>query len=79
MRNITLSPHGQQQLHAHLDCAVPGVCMAEFYPRQFDENIEKCFLEPVRFDPSDGTISPPDTPGAGMDLDREFLKQFRVG
>ena len=53
--------------------------MAEFYPRQFDENIEKCFLEPVRFDPSDGTISPPDTPGAGMDLDREFLKQFRVG
>ena len=77
--NITLSPHGQQQLHAHLDCAVPGVCMAEFYPRQFDENIEKCFLEPVRFDPSDGTISPPDTPGAGMDLDREFLKQFRVG
>ena len=77
--NITLSPHGQQQLHVHLDCAVPDVCMAEFYPRQFDENIEKSFVTPVQFDPADGTVAPPDVPGAGMDLDRDFLKAFRVG
>lgn len=29
---IVMSPHGQQQIHVHQDCAVPNVNFAEFYP-----------------------------------------------
>lgn len=30
---VVLSPHGQQQVHIHLDCAVPNATIAEFYHR----------------------------------------------
>jgi aconitate hydratase len=36
---IVMSPHGQQQVHVHLDCAIPNVIMAEFYPPQYDAKI----------------------------------------
>lgn len=40
---IILSPHGQQQLHIHLDCAVPNVNFAEFYPPQYDAKVYEAF------------------------------------
>ena len=77
--NIALSPHGQQQIHGILDCAVPGVIMAEFYPKQYDVNIHRAFLEPVLFDEKTGCIQAPTTPGTGLDVDEEFLAPYQIG
>lgn len=77
-KNIALSPHGQQQVHIMLDCAVPGVILAEFYPPQYDVNIYKAFQNPIRFNAAKGTVAPPTTPGTGLDINYDFLKQYRI-
>lgn len=74
---LNMSPHGQQQLHIHLDCAVPNAILAEFYPPQYDEKIYDAFLHPVQFNP-DGTVSPSQETGVGLDINREFLKDYRI-
>lgn len=75
---IILSPHGQQQLHIHLDCAVPNVNFAEFYPPQYDAKVYEAFQNPVVFN-SDGTVSPSQAPGAGLDINRDVLAPYRIG
>ena len=75
---IPLSPHGQQQVHIHLDCTVPNATIAEFYSPQYDEKIYGAFKAPVRFN-QDGTVSPSQAPGVGLDINRDVLSDFRVG
>jgi len=75
---IIMSPHGQQQIHVHLDCAVPNVNLAEFYPPQYDAKVFEAFVNPVIFN-ADGTVSPNSAPGVGLDINREALKDHRVG
>ena len=74
---LVMSPHGQQQVHVHLDCALPNVIMAEFYPPQYDAKIYEAFQNPVRLNP-DGTVSPGSALGVGLDINREVLKNFKV-
>ena len=76
--NVTLSPHGQQQVHVHLDCAVPNVILAEFYPPQYDAKIYDSFQNPLHFNAENGTVSPSRVPGAGLDINYDFLKEFRI-
>ncbi len=73
-----LSPHGQQQVHVHLDCGVPEVIMAEFYPPQYDAKIYDSFKNPLHFNAKDGTVSPGSAAGAGLDINQEFLKEYRI-
>ena len=75
---LEMSPHGQQQVHVHLDCAVPNVVLAEFYPPQYDAKVYEAFQNPVVFN-ADGTVSPSQAPGAGLDINREVLAPYRVG
>lgn len=74
---LIMSPHGQQQVHVHLDCALPNVNIAEFYPPQYDAKIYEAFANPIVLN-SDGTISPNPSPGVGLDINRDVLKDFRV-
>ena len=74
---IVMSPHGQQQIHVHLDCAVPNVNFAEFYPPQYDAKVYEAFKNPVIFN-ADGTVSPSEAPGVGLDINREALADFRI-
>jgi L-alanine-DL-glutamate epimerase-like enolase superfamily enzyme len=74
---LDMSPHGQQQVHAHLDCAVPNATIAEFYPPQYDAKIYEAFQHPVVMN-ADGTITPPDAPGVGLDINRNVLEPYRV-
>lgn len=76
--NMALSPHGQQQVHIQLDCAIPDVVMAEFYPPQYDAKIYESFKNPVRFDSVTGMVEPNREPGAGLDINYEVLKEFRI-
>lgn len=75
---IIMSPHGQQQLHIHLDCAVPNVNFAEFYPPQYDAKVYEAFQNPVTFN-ANGTVSPSQAPGAGLDINRDVLASYRIG
>ncbi len=74
---LVMSPHGQQQLHVHLDCAVPNATIAEFYPPQYDAKVYEAFQNPVIFN-ADGTVSPSQAPGVGLDINREILAPYRV-
>ena len=70
---VAMSPHGQQQVHIHLDCAVPGSILAEFYPPQYDAKVYEAFKNPIIMN-ADGTISPGKEPGTGLDINEEVLK-----
>lgn len=74
---LVMSPHGQQQLHVHLNCAVPNATIAEFYPPQYDAKVYEAFQNPVIFH-EDGTVSPSQAPGVGLDINRERLAPYRV-
>lgn len=74
---IVMSPHGQQQIHVHLDCAVPNAIIAEFYPPQYDAKVFEAFQNPVIFN-TDGTVSPSEAPGAGLDINFDVMAPFRV-
>ena len=74
---LVMSPHGQQQLHVHLDCAVPNVNIAECYPPQYDAKVYEAFEHPVVFN-EDGTVSPSEEPGVGLDINREVLAPYRI-
>lgn len=74
---LDMSPHGQQQVHVHLDCAVPNVTLAEFYPPQYDAKIYEAFKNPVQMN-EDGTISPNQEPGVGLDINHEVLDAYRI-
>ena len=74
---IAMSPHGQQQIHVHLDCAVPNATIAEFYPPQYDAKVYEAFVNPVVFN-ADGTVSPSQAPGAGLDINRSVLAPYRI-
>ena len=74
---IVMSPHGQQQVHVHLDCAVQNVNFAEFYPPQYDSKIYEAFKNPIVFH-KDGTVSPSQEPGIGLDIKRSVLAPYRI-
>ena len=74
---LVLSPHGQQQVHVILDCALPNVRIAVFYPPQYDAKIYEAWKNPVKLN-SDGTVSPNPVPGTGLDINREVLKNYRI-
>lgn len=74
---LIMSLHGQQQVHIHLDCAVPNAKIAEFYPPQYDPKVYKAFKNPVLLN-SDGTVSPSQEPGAGLDINHEYLDKYRI-
>ena len=74
---LDMSPHGQQQVHVHLDCAVPNATIAEFYPPQYDAKVYEAFKNPVVFN-VDGTVSPSQAPGAGLDINFDVMAPYRV-
>lgn len=75
--SIPLSPHGQQQVHTHLACAIPNVLWAEYYPPSYDRLINDAYINPVILN-DDGTISAPESPGVGLDIDFKVLEKYRV-
>ena len=52
--------------------------LAELYPPQYDAKVYEAFQNPVVFN-ADGTVSPSQAPGAGLDINREVLAPYRVG
>lgn len=76
-KHISIAPHGLQQVHVHLNCAMSNTAITEFYPPTFDRLVYDAYQYPVLIN-QDGTVSPPENPGASFDINREVLAPFRI-
>ena len=74
--NLPIAPHGRQEVHIHLLCAIPNGLILEYYRGETDPIFDKVFNYTLRVE--NGFVSPPDLPGFGMEPDLEFLEQYRV-
>ena len=77
-KHINVAPHGNQQVHVHLNCALQNARITEFYSTTFDHLAYTAYKYPVIIN-SDGTVSPSEEPGANFDINREVLEPYRVG
>jgi D-arabinonate dehydratase len=76
--NLDMAPHGPQEVHVHLVCAVANGLILEFYRDSFDPMWGKVYHHTPMLN-EDGTVSPPNMPGIGMEPNYEALKPYRVG
>ncbi len=77
-KHIYIAPHGSQQVHVHLNCALKNARITEFYSTTFNHLAYSAFQYPVTINP-DGTVSPSEEPGANFDINREVLAPYRIG
>lgn len=72
MRNVPIGAHVQPEIQMHLMCAVPNGLAVEhvaWWPWPYEE--------PLSFE--GGMAKPPEAPGLGVTLDRDFVNRHRVG
>jgi L-alanine-DL-glutamate epimerase-like enolase superfamily enzyme len=71
--NLAVSPHAgdAMQIHQHLLCSIPNALFLEYIPW-----VLELFEEPVVV--RDGTLQPPQSPGASTDIKEEMIKRYRV-
>jgi len=75
--DLPIAPHGSQDIHIHLVTAIQNGLILEFYRDTVDPMWGKIYKETLRLN-DDGTVSPPETPGIGVDPNYEVLEPFRV-
>lgn len=75
--DLDIAPHGAQEVHVHLVAAIANGLILEYYPRQFDPMWGKIYHHTLQVN-DDGTVSPPDAPGLGVDPNYEALASYRV-
>src|SRR5690606_32885477 len=75
--DVDIAPHGPQEVHVHLVAALSNGLILEFYRDTVDPMWGKVYKETLRLN-SDGTVSPPDVPGIGIEPQRDFLAPYRI-
>ncbi|MXX23995.1 MAG: mandelate racemase/muconate lactonizing enzyme family protein [Caldilineaceae bacterium SB0668_bin_21] len=76
--DLVIAPHGAQEVHVHLVCAINNGLILEFYRETVDPLRMQIFEETMKLD-ADGNVDAPDRPGLGITPNYELLKQYRVG
>ena len=76
--DLDIAPHGSQDIHVHLVAAISNGLILEFYRDSVDPMWGKMYHDTLRLN-DDGTVSPPDVPGIGVDPNYEALQSYRVG
>ncbi len=76
--DLDIAPHGSQDIHVHLVAAIPNGLILEFYPDAVDPMFGKMYHHTLTLN-ADGTVSPPDMPGIGVDPNYDVLAPYRVG
>jgi D-arabinonate dehydratase len=74
--DLDIAPHGAQEVHIHLVCAISNGLILEYYRESTDPMHGKIYTETVQI--KDGNVYAPDRPGLGLELNRKALKEFRV-
>ena len=75
--DLDIAPHGAQEIHIHLVAAIANGLILEFYPQQFDPMWDRIYRHTLQLN-ADGTVSPPNVPGIGIDPNYEALAPYRV-
>jgi L-alanine-DL-glutamate epimerase-like enolase superfamily enzyme len=75
--DLDIAPHGSQDIHVHLVAAISNGLILEFYRDSVDPMWGKMYHHTLRLN-DDGTVSPPDVPGIGVDPNYEALEKWRV-
>jgi L-alanine-DL-glutamate epimerase-like enolase superfamily enzyme len=76
--DLDIAPHGSQDIHVHLVAAISNGLILEFYHHTTDPMWGQMYHTTITIN-SDGTVSPPDVPGIGVDPNYEVLERYRVG
>lgn len=75
--HIPVAPHGDQEIHVHLVAAVPNGLVVEYYDNSLNTLKDAMFKQQLELN-ADGSITAPDRPGLGFDLNHAALEKFRV-
>lgn len=75
--DLDIAPHGSQDIHVHLVAAISNGLILEFYRDSVDPMWGKIYHDTLTLN-DDGTVSPPNVPGIGVDPNYEALEQYRV-
>jgi len=75
--DLRIAPHGSQDIHIHLVTAISNGLLLEYYRDSTDPMHGKILKETLSLN-DDGTVSPTESPGIGVDPNYEFLEQYRV-
>jgi D-arabinonate dehydratase len=76
--DLHIAPHGSQDIHIHLMAAISNGLILEFYRDTIDPMWGRVYHNTLQLN-DDGTVSPPDRPGIGLDPNYEALAPHRVG
>jgi D-arabinonate dehydratase len=76
--DLDIAPHGSQDIHVHLVAAIANGLILEFYRDTVDPMWGKIYHDTLRLN-ADGTVSPPDAPGIGVEPNYDVLAPYRVG
>jgi L-alanine-DL-glutamate epimerase-like enolase superfamily enzyme len=76
--DLDIAPHGSQDIHIHLVAAIPNGLMLEYYRDSTDPLWARMYRNTLTLN-ADGTVSAPDVPGIGIDVNQDVLDQYRIG
>ncbi len=77
VHNVTIAPHGCQELQLPLAAGVPHGEFLEYYPTEVDP-LRADMFHPVLRPDADGYVTLPDRPGIGFELNMDLLNRYRV-
>ena len=77
LNNISIAPHGCQELQLPLAAAVSNGEFLEYYPVAVDPLRAEMF-QPILKPDQSGYVTVPDTPGIGFELNMDLLNRYRV-
>jgi L-alanine-DL-glutamate epimerase-like enolase superfamily enzyme len=75
--DLHVAPHGSQDIHIHLVSSIANGLILEYYRDSVDPMHGKIYNTTLRLN-DDGTVSPPDVPGIGVDPNYDALEPYRV-
>ncbi|HZQ98058.1 MAG TPA: mandelate racemase/muconate lactonizing enzyme family protein, partial [Chloroflexota bacterium] len=75
--DLDIAPHGSQDIHVHLVAAIANGLILEFYRDSVDPMWGKMYHHTLGIN-DDGTVSPPNVPGIGVDPNYAELEKWRV-
>jgi D-arabinonate dehydratase len=75
--DLDIAPHGDQNVHVHLVAAISNGLIVEYYRDTVDPMWRRTYRETLLLN-DDGTLSPPERPGLGVELNDAALAPYRV-
>ncbi len=74
--DLDVAPHGDQNVHVHLVSAISNGLIVEYYRDSVDPMWRKMYRDTLLLN-DDGTLSPPERPGLGVELNDDALAPYR--